>query len=300
MGLLTALGLEPTRAAPPKAPAHAEPGRAQAAPAKSPEMQSLVVRFQKVMERIKALEAGKAPEAGELKKATIAAGNLSTGPKGIVGANAALDQVEARIADARAKLGAAPSGGADAAEGAPPDGRKLAGDARRRLKSIEARGRKAIAANPRNPNAGWLRDVVASSESRIVQLEKHGAPQQVESVREQLDWLEESVAGFEAQAARNAPADGAASDGRRLAADARKRLRSLEQRGRKAIAANPRNPNDGWLTQVVAHSEGRFARLEKHGTPRAADEVRQHLDWLEENVVRNEEEATRAAQEGGG
>jgi hypothetical protein len=56
-------------------------------------MTSLITRFQEVMGRIKALETGKVPGATALKLATIAAGNLSTSPKGIVAANAALDKV---------------------------------------------------------------------------------------------------------------------------------------------------------------------------------------------------------------
>ena len=116
MGLLSQLGLKPTPAmaghaggggsagthdAPSKVPGQAPPAQAKA---KSPEMTSLVARFQELMGRIKALEASKAPDAGALKKATIAAGNLSTSPKGIVDANAALDRVEAQIADAKRKL----------------------------------------------------------------------------------------------------------------------------------------------------------------------------------------------------
>jgi hypothetical protein len=110
MGLLSKLGLKPSPAmvasaggsarvgdAPPKAPGQVAQEQAKGTPARSPEMASLVARFQEVMGRIKALEASKAPEAGALKMATIAADKLSTSPKGIVAAGAALDQVEAQI-----------------------------------------------------------------------------------------------------------------------------------------------------------------------------------------------------------
>jgi hypothetical protein len=125
-------------------------------------MTSLIARFQEVMGRIKALEAQKIPGAAALKLATIAAGNLSTSPKGIVAANAALDKVVKQVADLKAKLDKAVSG-KGAEQAVPHDGKKLADEARRRLKALEARGQKAIAANPRNPNAGWLAEVVANS-----------------------------------------------------------------------------------------------------------------------------------------
>ena len=226
MGLLTKLGLAPTPAmlanagggsakthdAPPKAPGQAAP--AKAAPAKSPEMASLVARFQEVMGRIKALEALKAPQAGALKKATIAAGNLSTSPKGIVSANAALDKVEAQIVDAKLKL-------ADTrpAEAAPADGKKLAAEARKRLKAIEARGRKALAADPRNPNAGWLTEAVGDSEERIVDLEQRGTQREIDSVRKQLDWLEENIVGFEADAAKEKAEEEGSAEGKKQAED---------------------------------------------------------------------------------
>jgi len=216
MGLLSQLGLQPTPAmaghaggggsagthdAPSKVPGQGPPAQAKA---KSPEMTSLVARFQELMGRIKALEASKAPDAGALKKATIAAGNLSTSPKGIVAANAALDQVEAQITDAKRKLTETQPGQAAPADGASPDGKKLASEARQRLKSIEDRGRKAIAADPRNPNAGWLTEVVGNSEERIVDLEQRGTQREIDDVRKQLDWLEESVVRFEADAKRSA------------------------------------------------------------------------------------------------
>lgn len=93
------------RDAPSKERGQIEQGQAKGTPEQSPEMKSLVARFQQAMGRIKALEASKATEAGALKKATIAAGNLSAGPKGIVAANAALDLVEAQIERHAARRG---------------------------------------------------------------------------------------------------------------------------------------------------------------------------------------------------
>ena len=181
------------------------PAPAKEPAAQSAEMKTLVARFQAVMARIKALEASKAPDAGALKKATIAAGNLSTSPKGIVQANAALDQVEAQIEDAKLKLAAAED---TAAGDGPGDAKTLAGEARKRLKSLEDRGRQAIAADPRNSNAGWLTDAVGDSEARIVDLEQQGTQREVDDVRKQLDWLEESIERMEADAEADAPAGG--------------------------------------------------------------------------------------------
>jgi hypothetical protein len=276
-------------------------------------MTSLITRFQEVMGRIKSLEAAKVPGAAALKLATIAAGNLSTSPKGIVAANAALDKVVKQIADLKAKLDQAEAGKPEAGKGgadeAPPqnDGKKLADEARKRLKSLEARGQKAIAANPRNPNAGWLAEVVANSEGRFASLEKYGDEREIESVKKHLDWLEDAVVRFEASAAEEAssggdkPAKGggdAAVDGNatvpdagKLAARERKRLKSLEARGRKAIAADPGNKNDAWLTEVVEDFAGRIDELEAEGTRRQADDVKKQLDWLKENVVRFEASA---------
>ena len=175
MGLLTKLGLTPTPAMMANAGRLGEDARraaqgarsgapAKAAPQKSPEMASLIGRFQEVMGRIKALEAQKAPGATALKLATIAAGNLSTSAKGIVAANAALDKVVRQLTDLKAKLDKATAATGVGKSGAPAhDGKKLADEARHRLKALDARGEKAIAANPRNPNAGWLAEVVANS-----------------------------------------------------------------------------------------------------------------------------------------
>ena len=292
MGLLNTLGLKPTAAmaptaVPPKAP-----------PAKSPEMQSLVTRFQELMGRIKALEARKAPEAADLKKASVAAGNLATSPKGIVAANAALDKVEAQIEDAKLKLADAKPAPDAATDGAVADGKTLASEARQRLKSLEDRGRKAIAADPRNPNAGWLTEVVANSEGRIADLEKRGTPREIDSVRKQLDWLEKSIVNFEADAKGEPRPEDAAVDGKKLAGEARQRLKSLEARGRKALAADPRNPNADWLTDVVSGSEDRIGDLEKRGTKREADSVGDQLDWLEESIVRFEANAADASRAG--
>src|SRR5204863_10089895 len=97
------------------------------APQKSPEMSSLITRFQEVMGRIKALEAQKAPGAAALKHATIAAGNLSTSAKGIVAANAALDKVVRQLTDLKAKLDKATAATGVGKSGAPAhDGKKLA------------------------------------------------------------------------------------------------------------------------------------------------------------------------------
>src|SRR5687767_9230870 len=69
MELLSALGLKPTRA---------QGGASQGSNAASTDMKALVLRFQRVTERIKALEAARSPQAAALKRAAIAAGNLST------------------------------------------------------------------------------------------------------------------------------------------------------------------------------------------------------------------------------
>ena len=260
--LLEKLGLKPTTAMTAGAGANTPPTATKPdARPKSPEMASLITRFQEVMGRIKALEADKVPGAAALKLATIAAGNLSTSPKGIVAANAALDTVVKQIADLKAKLDKAAAGKGGADEAAPQaDGKKLADEARKRLKALEARGQKAIAANPRNPNAGWLAEVVANSEGRFASLEKHGTEPYIGNVQKHLDWLEDSVKRFEADAAEGAssgggpaqgggasakdeaPPDGVVPDAGKLAARERKRLKALETRGRKAIAADPRQP----------------------------------------------------------
>jgi hypothetical protein len=318
--LLDKLGLKPTAAMAAGANARVAPAAAKPeAKPKSAEMTSLIARFQEVMGRIKALEAKKIPGAAALKLATIAAGNLSTSAKGIVAANAALDKVVKQVADLKAKLdqaeaGAArrdtgkPDAGTGTADQAPPqhDGKKLADEARKRLKSLEARGRKAIAANPRNPNAGWLADVVASSESRFASLEKYGGEREIESVARHLDWLEDSVKRFEADAAEEAstgggsaeaPPDGVVPDAAKLAARERKRLQALEARGRKAIEADPGNRNGDWLTGVVEDFGGRIDELESEGTRRQADDVKKQLDWLKENILRFEADAKRKADE---
>jgi hypothetical protein len=110
MTLLTVLGLKPA-------------GAAKGTGMQSPEMKALIARFQRVMTDIKALEVPQAPEAAGLKKAAIAAGNLSTSAKGIVQANAALDAVEARVRDAKAKAG---SSAANAGSSAGPVGARTA------------------------------------------------------------------------------------------------------------------------------------------------------------------------------
>ena len=301
--LLEKLGLKPTSAMTAGGGVNTPPTATKPdARPKSPEMASLIARFQEVMGRIKALEAGKVPGAAALKLATIAAGNLSTSPKGIVAANAALDKVVKQLADLKAKLDKADAGKRGADEAAPQsDGKKLAEEARKRLKALDARGQKAIAANPRNPNAGWLAEVVANSEGRFAALEKYGTEPYISDVQKHLDWLEDSVKRFEAAAGKGG-ADEAApqADGKKLAEEARKRLKALEARGQKAIAANPRNPNAGWLAEVVANSEGRFASLEKHGTEPYIGNVQKHLDWLEDSVRRFEADAAEEASSGRG
>lgn len=336
--ILDKLGLKPTAemtAAKSTAPTPAA-GKPEAKP-KSPEMTSLIARFQEVMGRIKSLEANRIPGAAALKLATIAAGNLSTSPRGIVAANAALDKVVKQLADLKAKLDKASgdaaakpqaarpdSAQAGAGKGAadtpaePHDGKRLADEARKRLKSLEARGRKAIAANPRNPNAGWLTEVVADSEGRFAALEKYGTEPHIGDVQKHLDWLEDSVKRFEAEAAEEASsgggtaqggganakdeaaADGVVPDAGKLAARERKRLKTLETRGRKAIEADPGNKNGDWLTEVVEDFEGRIDELESEGTRRQADDVKKQLDWLKENVVRFEADAKRKAAEASG
>ncbi len=301
MGLLTKLGLTPTRAMLTNGGAGAagESAAAPQAPPKAPEMKSLIARFQEVMGRIKALEAKKAPEAGALKKAAIAAGNLSTSPKGIVAANAALDKVEAQIEDAKLKLAEAQPAEGAPKDGAAADGKKLASEARARLQSLEARGRKAIAANPRNPNDGWLTEVVGNSEGRIVDLEQRGTQREIDSVRKDLDWLEESIVRFEAEAAgKPAPGDEPLADPAKAASDASKRLKSLAARGKKAIAADPGNTNADWLADVVRDFEGRVVELKQAKIQREADEMRKQLDWLEESVVSFEASAKENAPEG--
>jgi hypothetical protein len=324
--LLEKLGLKPTAAMTPGKGAVTPPTATKPdARPKSPEMTSLIARFQEVMGRIKGLEAGKVPGAAALKLATIAAGNLSTSPKGIVAANAALDKVVKQIADLKAKLDQAQAGkaevGKDGAKEAVPqqhDGKKLADEARKRLKALEARGQKAIAANPRNPNAGWLAEVVANSEGRFASLEKHGTEPYIGNVQTHLDWLEDSVKRFEADAAEEgstggssakdgggtakdeAPRDGVVPDAGKLAERERKRLKALDARGRKALAADPGKERGDWLTEVVEDFAGRIDELESEGTRRQADDVKKQLDWLKENVVRFEADAKRKAAEESG
>ncbi len=295
MELLKKLGLKPTAAMLAKAGGAGGSVATRDAPAKAPEMKSLVSRFQEVMGRIKALEAGKAPETGELKKAAIAAGNLSTSPKGIVAANAALDKVEAQIADAKRKLADAQTANMASKDGAPPDRKKMASDARQRLKSLEQRGRKALAANPDDPNDGWLTDVVRDFEGRIAELEQRGSQRDADEFRKKsLDWLEDNVARMEAGPAGVAAENAAVPGAGKLAGDMRKRLKSLEERGRKAIAADPGNSNAEWLTEVVGNFEERIVGLEPGCTQRQADDMRKQLDWLDEGVVRFEEDAKRS------
>jgi hypothetical protein len=102
MALLAVLGLKPTGAV-------SSGGAAKVTGMQSPEMKALIARFQGVMVDIKALEAAQAPEAAALKKAAVAAGNLSTSARGVLQANAALDQVEAQVRDAKAKSAAGDS-----------------------------------------------------------------------------------------------------------------------------------------------------------------------------------------------
>jgi len=339
--LLDKLGLKPTAAmtagrgenAAQNATKPAPPQNATkpAAPQKSPEMSSLITRFQEVMGRIKALEAQKAPGATALKLATIAAGNLSTSAKGIVAANAALDKVIGQITDLKAKLDKAVTGnGAGEANAPAHDGKKLADEARRRLKALAARGEKAIAANPRNPNAGWLAEVVASSEERLAALEKYGTEREIDSVRKRLDWLEDSVVSFEAGAADEAAAQGAGKGGKgtkgadaatsdakatpdadassseavpnadKVAARLRTRLKSLDERGQKAIAADARNPNADWLAGVVEDFAGRIDEIAAGATQRDLDDMKKQLDWLKDSVVRFEKDAKRNAEEADG
>jgi hypothetical protein len=305
MGLLSRLGLKPTRAmlaaagkgAPPGSPAESEHAPAKSAPAQAPGMKELVARFQAVMVRIKSLEAAKAPQAGALKKATIAAGNLSTSPKGIVQAHAALDQVEAQIEDAKRIFAESQAPKGSPSGGALPDAGKLASEARKRLKSIEARGRKAIAADAGNTNDGWLTEVVGSSESRIVELEQRGTQREIDDVRKQLDWLEGSIVRMEEDASGDRSGDEAPPDAGKQIDAAGKRLKSLAERGRKAIAADAGNTNAGWLNDVVADFEGRVADLASSATRRRLEDFRKQLDWLEESVVRFEADAPRDSPE---
>ena len=318
--LLEKLGLKPTSAMTAAGGVNTPPTATKPdARPKSPEMTSLITRFQEVMGRIKGLEAGKVSGATALKLATIAAGNLSTSPKGIVAANAALDKVVKQLADLKAKLDKADAGKGGADEAAPQaDGKKLADEARKRLKALEARGQKAIAANPRNPNAGWLAEVVANSEGRFTALEKYGTEPYIGNVQKHLDWLEDSVKRFEADAAEEAstgggsardggasakdeaPPDGVVPDVGKLAARERNRLKALETRGRKAIGDDPGNKRGDWLTEVVEDFGGRIDELESEGTRRQADDVKKQLDWLKENVVRFEADAKRKADEESG
>jgi len=105
---------------------------------------------------------------------------------------------------------------------------------------------------------------------------------------------------FEADAKGDAKADGAPPDAGKSASEARKRLKSLEDRGKKAIAADPGNSNAKWLTDVVTDLEGRIVELEPRKTQREVDDVRKQLDWLEESVVSFEEDAKRITQEANG
>lgn len=112
MALLSALGLTATgamsAAVEPEVEANAAKvaeaanggAAARGSGAQSAEMKALVARFQEVMGRIKALPPALATTAAALKKAAIAAGNLSTSAKGIVLANAALATVEAQLLNA--------------------------------------------------------------------------------------------------------------------------------------------------------------------------------------------------------
>ena len=342
--LLEKLGLKPTAAMRAgRGENAAQNATKPPAPQKSPEMSSLIGRFQEVMGRIKALEAQKAPGATALKLATIAAGNLSTSAKGIVAANAALDKVVGQLTDLKAKLDkAAAATGARKPDTPAHDGKKLADEARRRLKALASRGEKAIAADPRNPNAGWLAEVVANSEERFAALEKYGTEREIDSVRKHLDWLEDSVVRFEAGAAEAAAAKGGAGgkggkgtrtdDGSsaakaspdadasseqaspdadaasseavphadRVAARLRTRLKSLDERGQKAIAADARNPNAGWLAGVVEDFGGRIDEIEAGGSARDVDDMKKQLDWLKESVVRFEKDAKGDADDADG
>jgi hypothetical protein len=195
-------------------------------------------------------------------------------------------------ADLKAKLVKADAGKVGADEAAPQTcGKKLADGARKRMKALEARGQKAIAANPRNPNAGWLAEVVANSEGRFTALEKYGTEPYIGNVQKHLDWLEDSVKRFEADAAEEAstgggsardggasakdeaPPDGVVPDAGKLAARERKRLKALETRGRKAIGDDPGNKRGDWLTEVDEDFGRRIDEVESEGTRRQADDV---------------------------
>ena len=80
------------------------------------------------------------------------------------------------------------------------------------------------------------------------------------------------------------------------AAAARKRLKSQDERGRKALAADPRNTNAGWLTDAVARLQSDIDDLEKLATERELERVDKGLDWLEGSIVSFEEGAQREAQ----
>jgi hypothetical protein len=121
-------------------------------------------------------------------------------------------------------------------------------------------------------------------------------------VQKDLDWLEDSVKGFEpmpprkrrpgagrrgtasASAKDERPPDGVVPDAGKLAARERKRLKALETRGRKAIGDDPGNQEGDWLTEVVEDFGGRIDELESEGTRRQAADVKKQLDWLQQTA----------------
>ncbi len=271
---------------------------------KSPEMQTLIARFQQVMATIRTLEADKLPQSAALKKAAIAAGNLSTSPKGIVQANAALDQVEAQIEDAKGERDDALAAKDAASAGATLDVDKLVAQARQRLKALEMRGRKAIAADPRNTNGGWLTEVVAGSEGRIADLQERGTKAESDGLRKHLDWLEEGIVRFEedaksaAQDKRNSPPEGkAASDDSDSAAkppaEESPELKKVKAHFKRVMAA-VKKLADAKVAQAAALKKAAIAAGNLASSPKGIVQAEKALDQVSNDIAKAKAAAEKA------
>ena len=87
---------------------------------------------------------------------------------------------------------------------------------------------------------------MGDSEARIVDLEQQGTQREVDDVRKQLDWLEESIERMEADAEADAPAGGKLSAaGKKLSGALGKRLKALQERRRDPLAAQLKKDGKG-------------------------------------------------------